>query len=84
MATGMVLVVVIWFAAIRDRASEHQVREAAIAATKDRTMTCHAQDAAGAQWVCVSASGTDSCVRASVSLTGQIRVGRSESICEGP
>jgi hypothetical protein len=84
LAAVILVVAAAWFGVIRDRASEREVREKAIAATGDRTMTCHAQDAAGAEWFCWSASGTDACARVRVSLTGTITVGRLEAVCEGP
>lgn len=83
-AVVFVLAVAVWFVAIRDRASERQIREAAMAATRDRAMTCSAQDSAAAVWFCFSESGGEDCVRVSVSLTGTIHVGRPVGVCEAP
>jgi hypothetical protein len=80
----IVLAIALWFVAIRDRASERQVRAAAMAATHDRAMTCSAQDSAAAVWFCFSESGGEDCVRVSVSLTGTIHVGRPVGVCERP
>lgn len=84
MSAAVLVALAVWYVAIRDRASADQVRATAIAATSDRTMVCHVQNPESSLWFCVSRSGVDACVRVTVSITGSIRVGRLQAICENP